>query len=118
MSQAPLDRRTFACRLAASAVAAPLGASVIEGTASAEPPVEVKKPQLPDKQPPQDQPPSPAQWILELVKQQYPQRLEAEHLQRIAKDIETNLARSKTLSSYPLTNADEPAPVFGAYRSQ
>ena len=39
-------------------------------------------------------------------------------IQRIFRDIRGDIARGKQLSEFPLTNADEPAFVFAAYRSQ
>lgn len=54
---------------------------------------------------------------LALVKQLDPQRLQPEHLKKIRDDIAAQLVRSKRLSNFPLTNADEPAPVFAAWRA-
>lgn len=62
-------------------------------------------------------PASPAELLLDLVKQKYPEHLEEEQLALIRKDIESILSRSKALSSFPLVNADEPAFVFSAYRA-
>lgn len=60
----------------------------------------------------------PAGLLLALVKQLDPERLDAEHLALLRADIESNLRRSALLSRFPLTNADEPAPVFRAWRAE
>lgn len=102
MSQSFFDRREFARYLTAGAISSlPLaGAAAVAAEGDKEAP----------------KPPAPADLILELVKRQYPERLEAEQLALIRKDIEGFLARSRALSSFPLVNADEPAFVFAAYR--
>jgi hypothetical protein len=63
-------------------------------------------------------PPAPAELVLELIKEQYPEHLTDERLALIRKDIDGILARSQALSSFPLANADEPAFVFSAFRSE
>lgn len=55
---------------------------------------------------------------LELVRRIDPERLRPELLDQVRGDLELNLQRSKVLSSFALTNADEPAPVFAAWRSE
>ena len=62
--------------------------------------------------------PEPAELLLELVKRQFPDaRLDAEVLEEIRDDLERQLRRSAVLSKFPLTNADEPAFEFVAYRA-
>lgn len=61
--------------------------------------------------------PAPAELLLDLLKQNYPEHLDEEQLQLIRKDLDGILARSKALSSFPLVNADEPAFAFSAFRS-
>ncbi|MGH7137870.1 MAG: hypothetical protein ACREHD_19140, partial [Pirellulales bacterium] len=61
---------------------------------------------------------NPADLLLALVKQLDPQRLDKEHLALLRADVELNLRRSALLSRFPLTNADEPAPVFRAWRAE
>jgi hypothetical protein len=56
--------------------------------------------------------------LLELVKRLDPDRLTDEHLEQLRIDLASNQQRSKRLSGFPLTNADEPAPVFAAWRSE
>lgn len=56
--------------------------------------------------------------LLDLIRRVDPERLKSEHLEQLRGDVELNLRRSKTLSAFALTNADEPAPVFAAWRSE
>jgi hypothetical protein len=56
--------------------------------------------------------------LLELIKRLDPERLKSEHLDLVRADLAANLERSARLSAFPLTNADEPAPVFAAWRSE
>lgn len=60
----------------------------------------------------------PAELWLALVKQLDSERLTDEHLEQIRADVELNLLRSSVLSRFTLTNADEPAPVFRAWRAE
>ena len=60
----------------------------------------------------------PSELWLALVKQVDPDRLKSEHLEHLRDDIELNLVRSAVLSRFALTNADEPAPVFSAWRAE
>lgn len=60
----------------------------------------------------------PADLLLALVEQLDGQRLDDEHLAQLRLDMEANLRRSALLSQFPLTNADEPAPVFHAWRAE
>ena len=102
MQKTTVDRRQFARCLTAGVLG-----SLPAAAAAAE--------EKPDEQPKLA---APAELILDLVKQRYPQRLEEEHLALIRRDIESALNRSRLLSSFPLTNADEPAFVFSAYRKE
>lgn len=56
--------------------------------------------------------------LLELIKRIDPERLKSEHLDSLREDLAANLERSARLSAFALTNADEPAPVFAAWRSE
>lgn len=62
--------------------------------------------------------PRPADLALQLVVTQYPDGLQPQHLAEIRAEIERQRARSRQLLAVPLTNADEPAPVFAAWRAQ
>ncbi|HVA46943.1 MAG TPA: hypothetical protein VNH11_11300 [Pirellulales bacterium] len=54
--------------------------------------------------------------LLELVRRVDPEQLQREHLEQLHGDLEVNLQRSARLSAFALTNADEPAPTFSAWR--
>lgn len=99
-----INRRRFAASLAAGALAA-APAAAAQGAAAADakdPPAAI----------------DPVALVLDRVKQQYPDRLEAEHLEQIRQQIERHQAISQVLSQFPLTNADEPASTFRAYRRE
>lgn len=102
-----INRRKFGS-VAAGAVA-PLIAAVAGDVSQAD-----------DKPPDQAKPPSPADRLLELVQQRYPdQRLDAAALAEIREDVDALLARSARLSAFPLTNGDEPGYyVVRAYRKE
>lgn len=102
MPNESINRRHFAASLAAGALgAAPLAAQGDEAEKSAEPPAI-----------------DPVALVLDRVKQQYPDRLEADHLHQIRQQIERHQAISQALSQFPLTNADEPTTIFAAYRRE
>jgi hypothetical protein len=105
MFQPIVDRRTFAKQLAAGSLAAGPLAIVAAGAAADEPQ-------------PADKSPSPEELALKLIEQLYPQAFDETQLAEIQKQIAEDQRRSKTLSSFPLANADEPAPVFAAWRSE
>ncbi|HQU45534.1 MAG TPA: hypothetical protein PK867_22165 [Pirellulales bacterium] len=60
----------------------------------------------------------PIELLLELVRRIDPEQLKREHLEQLRGDLEVNLQRSARLSAFALTNADEPAPIFAAWRSE
>ena len=107
-----LNRRNFAVRFAGSAVAASLAASAMPADAKAAEPVEEAK-KTPVAEPPREE-----ELYLALVSRLDAEHLGPEHLERIRSDIAGCLARSKRLSRFPLTNADEPAPVYSAWRAE
>lgn len=55
---------------------------------------------------------------LALISRFDPDRLTAEHLAALRDEVAANLSASRRLSAFPLTNADEPAPVFAAWRAE
>ena len=94
-----LSRRGFARTVAATAAGAvPLAAAA----------------QSPASKPAQ----TPSDLALQIVVAQYPDRLEPAHVADIRAEIEHMRARSRQLSAVPLKNADEPAPVFAAWRAE
>lgn len=107
-----IDRRSFAKRIVGGAVVAPIAASAITDPVNAA---------EPEQQPASNSTPPPQReedLYLALVKQLDPNRLQPEHLKKIRDDIAAQLVRSKRLSNFPLANADEPAPVFSAWRAE
>ncbi len=75
----------------------------------------------PDKQPTKEEPREPppeAAYLLGLIMRRYPdERLDETAVSGIVSDIYGDLARSRTLSSFPLENSDEPGFVFKAWRA-
>ncbi|HEX5445104.1 MAG TPA: hypothetical protein VFW87_14795 [Pirellulales bacterium] len=111
-SSSPLNRRGFARQMIGGAIAAPLAASAAIGDARAAGTADKRsKVAGPDPQREED-------LYLALVSRLDADRLQPEHLQEIRKEIGAHLARSKRLSDFPLMNADEPAPVYSAYRAE
>lgn len=113
----PLDRREFARR-------GLLGGVAILGMreATAAPPDRAEPPAAADN--PVNAPPEPAlpteeALLLTYLVQHYPSPHYRDEgvLQGIYGDIAGDLSRGRSLSRYPLTNADEPGPIFQAWRS-
>ncbi|HEX7446258.1 MAG TPA: hypothetical protein VF306_01865 [Pirellulales bacterium] len=103
------DRRDFARRILGGAVAAPLATAAVANDArAADPSTKVAAPE-----PQQEE-----DLYLALVNRLDADRLRPEHLKQIRNELAGHLARSKRLSAFPLTNADEPAPVYSAYRAE
>jgi hypothetical protein len=99
-----VNRRVFAKVAAAGAV--PVIAALTSGAAEAQ-----------EQQTEPARPPSPADRLLELVQQKYPdKRLDAAGLAEIREDVDGLLARSARLGAFPLTNGDEPGFVVRAFR--
>jgi hypothetical protein len=104
MSRSVVNRRAFAKQLAAGSLAAPLAVAV-SGTSAKEPE-------------PADKAAAPAELALRLIQQLYPHALDDAQRDEIQKQIAEDQRRSKILSGFPLTNADEPAPTFAAWRGE
>lgn len=105
MPEHKIDRRHFAAHLAGGAAA--LAGSV---AAAADEPKEKATTGLATVEP--------IELLLELVKRVDPERLKSEHIDQLRSDLAVNLQRSARLSAFALTNADEPAPIFAAWRSE
>jgi hypothetical protein len=99
------DRRSFVTSLAG--VAAGLAGSLASAADEPKVPASLDLANVP-----------PAELLLELIKRIDSERLKAEHLDLLRADLAVNLQRSARLSAFPLTNGDEPAPVFAAWRSE
>jgi hypothetical protein len=105
MTNDQVSRREFAGRIAAAAAVPLITAGTTEASAKAA--------QKPDE----TKSPSPVERMLELIREQYPdRRLDDAAIAEIREELESQMARSARLSAFPLTNADEPGFVFKAYR--
>jgi hypothetical protein len=104
MPDPAIDRRNFTARLAGAAAALGGAFAVADESKTAETSDSSSVPST--------------ELLLELIKRMDPERLTAEHLDSLRADLAGNLERSARLSAFPLTNADEPAPVFAAWRSE
>lgn len=109
-----VDRREFA-KQAAKRIAA---GSLAAGPLAIAAPLVADEPQKPEAPPSPEQTPSPAELVLQWLAQLYPHPLDEAQRAELVKQIAEDLARSKILSGFPLVNADEPAPVFAAWRSE
>ncbi|MDZ4689016.1 MAG: hypothetical protein SH850_28405 [Planctomycetaceae bacterium] len=108
MDAAPLPRREFGRLLTAGIGGVALGMSGETHLATAQEPPVAEKPK----------PPSMAALIHAQIVADCP----SEHwddatLESLMGDIRGDLARGRTLKTVPLTNADEPGPIFAAYRT-
>jgi hypothetical protein len=56
--------------------------------------------------------------MLALVRERYGSRLDAEQLASVRTSIEAIVQASRALRAVRLTNADEPAQAFAAYRAE
>lgn len=99
-----LPRREFARVVAAGASGFALGTQAPTTSQAQDPP----KPPTP---------PSPAALILAQIVADCPsEHWNDETLAGLMGDVRGDIARGKTLRAVPLTNADEPGPLFAAYR--
>lgn len=110
MSSPAFDRRRFGKQvIAASLAATPLAAGL--GTVQADDAKSLQEPEAANAK-------SPAELTLELIRRLYPYDFDESQLADIRRDIEEDQTRSKILSSFALANADEPAPIFAAWRAE
>jgi len=112
------SRRRFARTVAAALVAAPLArvASRAQTPPTAKEPVAPPNPQpTPSPQPQQPPRPSPlAEAYTEAARLRFGDKLSAEQLARLKRDMEGNVRTAERLRAYKLLNADEPDFVFSA----
>ena len=120
-----IDRRQFAAQLAVGASALTAATAPLAAASAAEDkPVVEKNPKddKPAEKKPDDAAAPPELPSAEIVLLTYlTRRHPSDHydeaaIQGIFRDIRGDVARGKQLSEFPLTNADEPAFVFAAYR--
>lgn len=110
MSSSGFDRRRFGKQVVAASLAAtPLAIGLQRGNAEDAEPQATPDAELAN---------SPAGLTLELIRQLYSHDFDEAQLADIRRDIEEDQRRSKLLSSFALTNADEPAPSFAAWRAE
>lgn len=103
-----VDRRTFGRRLAAASLAAsPI--ALAAGPLAAD---EADRPKADENSS------TPSELTLQLIRQLYPHDFDDAQLAEICRQIEEDQARSKILSQFALSNADEPAPTFAAWRAE
>ncbi|HTI50053.1 MAG TPA: hypothetical protein VL475_03845 [Planctomycetaceae bacterium] len=107
MTNEHVSRREFAGRIAAAAAVPLITAGAMDWPAEAA--------QKPDDA----KLPSPIERMLELIREQYPdRRLDDAGIAEIREELESQIVRSARLSAFPLTNADEPGFEFKAYRGE
>lgn len=114
MSETNLTRRAFGHQFALGVAGASL---ITDETVAQEAAADKKKPAQPSEPEARQQPPEEA-YLLGLVLRRYPdERLDEAAINAIVKDIRGDVIRGRVLSKFPLTNADEPSPIFQAWRA-
>ena len=110
MPDSELNRRDFGKR---AALTTAFGSMSLLGTAA--PAAATHQPAIAEPIPPHEIPVD--LLLLEVVRQLYPDRkLTRPLLEEIRRDIRHDLRRASAIRSVPLTNANEPAALFAAYR--
>lgn len=105
MPESSISRRTFAAHLASGAAAMTCTVVAANETLASSSDADIGSAK-------------PVELWLALVKQIDPERLKSEHLEHLRDDLELNLVRSALLSRFALSNGDEPAPIFAAWRAE
>jgi hypothetical protein len=112
---APTSRRQFAKSIAATMLAAPLLAT----TASAQTPPAASKqapaPPNPQPTPTATTPPAPSpltEAYAEIGRLRFGEKLSADELARLKRDIEGNVRAAERLRAFKLKNSDEPDFIF------
>lgn len=112
----PISRRDFARNLAVSALAA----GTVVGVAAADDSKDRKAGQpaaQSGEEPAAAAALAPEEHLLAVIQHLYPAKeLTPQRLEEIKVQLAGYLRRSRALSSYPLTNGDEPTTLFAAYR--
>jgi len=111
-TRARTSRRQFTKTITAALATAPLVASTLN--AQTPPAATRQAPAPPNPQPtPQVAPPSPvAEAYAEVARLRFGERLGAEELARMKRDIEGNVRAAERLRAFKLKNADEPDFIF------
>ena len=108
-----VSRRQFTKAIASVAVAAPLVASITTD-AQTPPSKEAKAPPNPTPTPTQQKPSPVAQAYGEVAQARFGDKLTAEQLARVKRDLEGNVRTAERFSAAKLQNSDEPDFVFSA----
>ncbi len=121
MPHSELNRRDFGKKAALTTALGSLSlfqpAGVSRGEEAADAAAEKPEPAIAEPIPPESIPVD--LLLLEVVRQLYPDRkLTRPILEDIRRDIRHELRRAAAIKAVPLTNADEPAALFAAYRGE
>lgn len=121
MSQSPIDRRNFGHKLITAGAALVAGQEAVAQADDSKPdkrkPAQAAAKDAPaEDKPGQEEKVRAEDLIVQLVEAAYPLNLDEANLRQIRQQVAVQLVRSRILSNFPLTNADEPAPTFRAYR--
>jgi hypothetical protein len=100
----PLNRRQFASQAVLGAVATGVASQAVAQPAKDAAPKNVFR--------------DIAEAQFATLEQLYPDNLTDEHRAALKQRLERQAIRSRMLSSFKLTNADEPATMFAAYRAE
>jgi hypothetical protein len=107
------SRRQFAKSVATTLIAAPLAAQL----AKAQTPTKPKEPPAPPNPQPSPSPQKPtplAEAYAEVARVRFGEKLSAEHLEQIKKDLDGNIRSADRLRAIKLKNGDEPDFTFSA----
>jgi hypothetical protein len=114
-THARTSRRQFAKSIATTMLVAPLVATATQ-TGAQTPPVATKQapaPPNPQPTPAPQTPPSPvAEAYAEIARLRFGEKLSADELARIKRDLEGNVRTAERLRAFKLKNADEPDFIF------
>lgn len=105
-----VDRREFGKHVAIGAIASGIAASA----ANAQEPATPEKP----IEPPVPMPLDAADHLLAALTLLHPLPEAPDQRAALLDDLRGIVGRSKALASYPFKNADEPAPIFAAWRAE
>lgn len=110
------SRRQFAKSIAATVLVAPLVVTSTTTDAQTPPAATKQAPAPPNPQPTpaaQQNPPSPvAEAYAEVGRLRFGEKLSADELARMKRDIESNVRTAERLRAFKLQNADEPDFIF------
>ena len=112
--RARTSRRQFAKSIATTMLVAPLVATATQ-TGAQTPPAAKQAPAPPNPQPtpaPQTAPSPVAEGYAEVARLRFGEKLSADELARMKRDIEGNVRTAERLRAFKLKNADEPDFIF------